>query len=307
MKLSVVMFCVFPLLTGACGGVPSDPLLRFAGVKECNPNEVFKPFGGIPLKLPLPVEKEIFVKGERSGCIGIFWQGQTGDPPVFTMLVKSDGSYLVYDSVTKQPATQDNRLGATISPGVSEVDVAICVTKTPTERILELDCKNLVKQDVKGCMANADVLFGWKGSKIPVNPGQGNGTCSLCHHERCDNKDNNCDGQIDNDGACGKMLGIDCKAHDKAVIDATAPKCSSQEACQCLRLNTGDYYVCAGKTAPEVKWTKVTEAAGACSAQQTGGTYFCGSKSLVCDRCDGNNYAWRNKEGSCTDGIIKQP
>lgn len=306
MKRIVLLCCVFPWLNGACGGVPNEPLLRFGGVKECNPNEVFKPFGGIPLSPPPTIEKEIFVKGERVGCIGIFWQGQTGEPPTFATLVKADGSYLVYDPATKQPAVQDNKLGATVSPGVSEIDVVVCLTKTSSDKINDLDCKNLVKGDVKGCMANADVLFSWKGTKIPLDPSKGNGTCTLCHHERCDNKDNDCDGQIDNNGACGKIVGKDCKAYDKPTIDAGAPKCNSQETCQCLRLNTGDYYVCYGNTAQTVAWTKVGDAAATCNAQKSGSFAFCGSQSLLCDRCEGN-HVWRNKEGSCSDGVVKQP
>lgn len=294
-----------------CGGVPNEPLLRFAGVKECNPNEVFKPFGGIPLTPPPKVESSIFVKGERVGCLGVFWDGQTDAPPVFSVLLKEDGSYLVYDPNTKQPATQDNKIGAAVSPGVPKVNVVLCLTNTPSANILDLNCNNLVKGGIAGCMSASGRLFGWYAQDIPLNPAEGNGTCKICHSERCDNKDNDCDGEIDEDGACGSILGASCKAYDKPQLDANAPKCTSSAECSCLRLSDGSYYVCAGPDAKSVAWAPVATAGSACNKSVAEGPpasniYSCGSQSLVCDLCDGK-YVWRLQTGRCSAGVLANP
>lgn len=294
-----------------CGGTPNEPLLRFAGVKECNPNEVFKPYGGIPLSPPPKVDSSVFVKGERAGCLGVYWDGQTGDPPTFAVLVKEDGSYLVYDPDTKQPATQDNKIGATVSPGVPKVNVAICITNTPSANILDLNCNALMKGGIANCMANSSRLFGWQGLDIPLNPSEGNGTCKLCYSERCDNLDNDCDGQVDEDGACGSILGVSCKAYDKPAIDAGAPKCSAQEECGCLRLSNGSYYVCAGPDAQSVAWVPVATGGSACTQQVAVGPpanniYYCGREALVCDQCD-TNYVWRRQKDRCSAGTMTQP
>ncbi len=308
MKCLALFGVLTPLLFGACGGIPDNSLLRFTGVKACNPNVVFKPLNGIPLKDAGKFEPNIFVKGDRAGCIGVFWEGQTGNSPYFATVIKQDGSYIVYDPNTKQPVVGKNKLGATVAPGVSEVNVVICVMNSPTSKVLDLDCKNIVKGQVSGCLNNTSALYAWQGKLIPMEASKGNGTCTLCHHEVCDGKDNDCNGKVDDGGACGRILGKDCKSYADLK---SAPKCNSKEACQCIRLPNKDYYVCYGKTTGAVQWTKVSSAAATCtkavsqSPDPNVNRSFCGSISLVCDTCD-KKLVWRTK-GRCSEGQLRNP
>lgn len=300
----VVAVALFSLQGGcSCGGREEPP---DAGA-ECDPA---KEFGTTGVVLPGKAPYKLFTsQKEEYGCMGIFWEGQTGSPPSYRTLIKKDGSYLIYNEKTKNWGTNE-KVYATVGSGVDFIDIMIFVYKVTAKEATTLNCASLVKGGATGCWKNDQCLFAWKHEKVPMDATAGNGTCRICRREVCDGKDNNCDSakkadEVDAAGnsACGKVLGTEC-GYSKDPVTTKTPGCSATSTCSCI-IHKDQVYVCAGATSDKVQWMPIAQAAAACTMKgvNDGAKFACGKMALICDECAGKP-SWRDMNGSCNDGIM---
>ncbi len=267
-------FLFFFLSTG-CGGVPEVPLLNFSA-KECS----------LSAKFP-----HLFKKKEAYGCLAVYWEGQSKNitPPNFPVVVKSDGTYLVYDKETDTFVSADKPISVTVDPGVSEVNVAVFIIDVlkGREEIKKFSCDNLVGARLNGCWNDKACKVVWYATNVPLNPEKGNGSCQICQRELCNGKDDDCDGQTDEDNACGYVLNSPC------FYSKTIPKkpCDTNSPCQCAVVG-GQVYVCWGVSNNQ-SWRALPGGIDRCTSG-INELRFCGKDQLFCDKCnEGNSFVYK--------------
>jgi hypothetical protein len=305
--LLVLALPIIGMVFSGCPG-PGDPVFgSCAACTECNPKTAF---ANATVPLPQGASHVLFSGGKPEyGCIGVTWAGQKDAPPGFVAKLNADGSYEVLNPTTRT-FTSSDQIVANVAPGVGEITAWFFVFKGTEQEALTLDCSNVAKGGSVGCVNNPACLFSWQ---VKTNAAGQGGTCSLCRRELCNGKDDDCDGDIDEDGACGRLFAtVYCKSYDKPTLDDGAPKCDGNSACSCLVLNDASksVYVCAGDKQENVKWTKLSDAQAGCKTAadaSVGKKFFCSSEPLICDTCPsltpkvGWRFTGQNRQG-CTSG-----
>lgn len=97
--------------------------------------------------------------------------------------------------------------------------------------------------------------------------------------EKCDGRDNDCDGRIDNGKVCGvypSLSGRSC-LFVKRLKKAT---CDSKQACQCYITPDGQEWSCFGVSKDKVKWMTLTEIQRQCG--RDGQIGYCGHEKATC-------------------------
>lgn len=302
--LLVVCLPFVSMLFSGCPG-PGASLFGICATQctDCNPKTVFP-------NATVTVGKSthtLFAGGRAEyGCIGLHWDGQKNDPPAFIAKLKADGSYEVF-SPGSRTFMADNVV-ANVSPGVDKLDAYFYVLKVTSEQdALKLDCTNIAKGRESGCWSNNSCLFSWKVTGTTA-VGEG-GSCGLCRREVCDGKDNDCDGQTDEDGVCGKLFtNLNCGFHKGPTVPPTTPGCNPTGTCACLVTTTQKVYVCGSTTQGKAAWVPLEQAQSGCKKSEdtkTTKNYFCGSEKLLCDSCgaaQGLTPAWRYTSKGCQGG-----
>jgi hypothetical protein len=294
LRISALFALCLTLVVGC--GVPDVSIVPPGG-KECNPQTVFPK--GAPFPQDGKNEPMFQADGKQYACMSVVWEGLSKPEIGYLARIGKDGKYEVQDPVTKQFSA--DKVGHTVAPGVEKVDVLFYFFKGKGEG---LDCTKVAQGGLAGCLSSPDCLLVWRTAGVPLDPNKGKGTCSLCTRELCDGKDNDCDGKIDNNGACGTILKQDCQY--VAKVDAKTPGCENGGSCSCRVDAAGTVYVCAGTDAKTSNWQPLSTIQGQCKTKADGNkTSYCGNIELICDACstDGS-YVWRDRKGGCRAGTL---
>lgn len=297
------------LLSGACGGIPDDPLTsRVADNSKCNPKTAFA--NGV-----LQQDNKryvLFQKKEEYGCMGVTWAGREDDPKGFVVQLKQDGSYLVMDPTTKK-FTNDTKIGETVAAGINKVTLSIYFMKVDAAQATSLNCPDIIKGDLRGCWSNANCLMVWRGENLPMDANGEKGSCRLCAREECNGVDNDCNGKVDegegNDPpACGVLVNQPCKFTNKETIDSKAFPCSKDTACSCFLTPSRQVFFCGGEPGKPFAWRNITTVNPQCTDQNDGKSYQCGKTALICDICGSGadkKRTWRaTSSTSCANGTL---
>jgi hypothetical protein len=241
-----------------CAGVPNTPILDFKGKAECDPTKV--------------VGATAFAKGGKAyGCLSLTNTGK--DDQVFPIQINKDGTYMVQDPSSGE--FTDEKIGAAVAAGVEKINIDIYFLQEDPAKINKDYCTNIAKEKVAGCLANAKCLFVWRGEQLPLDRKADPGTCRICSKEKCNGKDDNCDGTADENNACGTIIGYRCEYGKE-----TPGPCTPAGPCRCVVTPQGKQ-ICYGTKSFEQKWKPYSEVQAQCTA---GSKFFCNSDTIQCDQ-----------------------